>query len=1242
MHSFVRFFLDHKLVSILLLCGILLGGVAVSPFDWETGGIPRNPVPVDAIPDLGENQQIVFTSWSGRSPQDVEDQVTYPLTTALLGIPGVRTIRSSSLFGASNIYVIFEEGVDFYWSRSRILEKLNALPAGLLPEEVQPSLGPDATALGQVFWYSIEGQDSTGKTTGGWDLQELRTIQDFNVKLALGSTPGVAEVASIGGHVLEFHVDVDPVALERYDLTLQQVMSAIRSSNKEVGASTMEINRAEYFVRGLGYLKSTSDLASTVIKMQGQVPVRIADVAEVSTGPAARRGVLDRGGAEAVGGVVVARYGANPMEVINSVKEKIKLIAPGLPEKTLEDGRKSKLTIVPFYDRTGLIQETLGTLNETLSLELLITLIVVIVMVMNLRASLIISSVLPLSILGCFIAMRAAGVDANIVALSGIAIAIGTMVDIGVILTENILSHLAVKDAAKSAKEAIVAATAEVLPAVLTAVGTTVVSFLPVFTLMHAEGKLFRPLAFTKTFALISAVGVAMLLVPLIAHILYKSGLERQRGRTLLNVLAILLGIAGAMLQSSLWLWLIPAGLVGIVVPRLKLIKKTVREPLVALLFAGLAAVVLGLVWEPLGPAGAPWQQTLFTLVVVGSVLGGFYVFQRHYETLLTWCLRRKRTFMLLPLSLVVLGVFCWIGAAQLFGVSEDRVAHSKIWSALDDAFPGLSSEFMPSLDEGSFLLMPTSMPHAGMQENQEVLAQLDMAVSQIPEVTEVVGKLGRIESALDPAPISMYENIIHYAPEYAQDAHGKRIRFKVDSNGTFVRDQQNALIPDPNGAYFRNWRPHIQSPEDIWKEIQKVELPGVTAAPKLQPIETRLVMLQSGMRSPMGIKVNGPDLPTIEQFGLQLERILKGVKGVKRETVFAERMVGKPYLTVVPDRQLLAQYGLTLEQLNSVVQMAVGGMKASTFIAGRERYAIRVRYPREWRSAPDEIAAIQIPLPSGGRIALDQLASVDFVKGPQMIRSENTFLQGYVLFDRMGDFSENDVVHHAQSAIEGLIAQGKLRVPAGVSFEFAGNYQNQLRAEKRLRLVIPISLGIILLILYLQFGSVRVAAMIFSSVAVAFAGGFILLWLYSKPGFMDLELGTWHLREMFQIEPVHLSVAVWVGFLALFGIATDDGVVMGTYLNQEFIRQQPTSVAAIRSATLTAGSRRIRPCLMTTATTLLALFPILTSTGKGSDIMVPMAIPAVGGMTIALITLFVIPVLFCWQAELALKKHAS
>ncbi|MBR9977088.1 MAG: efflux RND transporter permease subunit [Bacteroidetes bacterium] len=1248
----IRFFLENRVVTFTLLVLLIGWGISTAPFAWETDLLPRDPVPVDAIPDIGENQQIVFTRWMGRSPRDVEDQVTYPLTTALLGIPGVKTIRSNSMFGFSSIYVIFDDDIEFYWSRSRILEKLASLPANTLPGGVQPQLGPDATALGQVYWYTIEGRDSEGKPVGGWDLHELRSVQDYYVKYALNSVEGVSEVASIGGHVREYHIDVDPDAMKTAQVTLQDIMTAVRNSNIDIGAKTLEVNRVEYFVRGLGYVRGIEDIEESVVKMRDNTPLRIRDVAHVSIGPATRRGALDKTGAEVVGGVVVARYGDNPLAVIDRVREKIADIEAGLPEKVLDDGRVSRLHIVPFYDRTQLIKETLGTLEEALTLEILITIIVIIVMVINLRASLLISLLLPVAVLMVFIGMKYTGVDANIVALSGIAIAIGTMVDMGIILTENILKHLDEAAPGEALMEIIARAATEVGSAIVTAVSTTIVSFLPVFALQAAEGKLFAPLAYTKTYALIASLIMALIFLPALAQLLYSIRL-RRRGKSAdarfsLDIayrVLLPLGIGIALLLFS-YVW---AGVTLLLLGLGNAARKFLASeedrwpqyiaPAVAVFSV---AWLLASEWMPLGVAQSLPVNLLFILLIIGVVLGSFRLLIHYYTPILLWCLAHRRTFIAVMFALLLWGVLVWQGMNGVFGGAANTLAgigldprSTRPWQNMEALFPGTGKEFMPALDEGAFLLMPTSMPHAGMEQNLDVVRRLDMAVAAIPEVEQVVGKLGRVESALDPAPISMYENVILYKPEYTVDEYGNRLRFRVDDQGRFMRDEDGRLIADAKGRYHRNWRDHIRSADDIWDEIVSVSnIPGMTSAPKLQPIQTRLVMLQTGMRAPMGVKVYGPDLATIEDFALRLEDELKQVPGVKTSAVFADRIVGKPYLHVVWDRSKLGRYGLTIAEAQQYLEAAVGGMTLSTTVEGRERYDMRVRYPRELRDDPAALKRILLPAAMGVQIPLGEVATLEYERGPQSIKSEDTFLVGYVIFDMEAGGAEVTVVERAQAHLRDLIDDGSLIVPAGISYAFAGNYENQVRAEKRLGIVIPVSLLIIFLILYLQFRSVPTTLFIFTAIAVAFAGGFILIWFYGQAWFLDFPLFGESLRVLFNINPVNLSVAVWVGFIALFGIATDDGVVMATYLDQSFKRNRPDTIDGIRAAVVEAGSRRVRPCLMTTGTTILALLPVLTSTGRGSDIMIPMAIPAVGGMTIAVFTLFVVPVLYSWWAE--------
>ncbi|MCJ7545091.1 MAG: efflux RND transporter permease subunit, partial [Phycisphaerae bacterium] len=916
----IRFCLTNKLVVVLLVAFVVFWGLRVAPFDWDLGPLPRAPVPTDAIPDIGENQQIVFTDWPGRSPQDVEDQITRNLSRAMAGVPHVKTIRSTSMFGFSTIFVIFDEGVDFYWSRSRLLEKLNSLPESTLPEGVRAMLGPDATGLGQIFWYTLEGRDPQGNPARGWDLEELRTIQDWDVRYALLAAAGVSEVASGGGFVREYQVDVDADAMRAYGVTLMEVFEAVKGSNIDVGAGTIELNRVEYTIRGVGFVKSPADIEGSVVAVRDNVPIRVAQVARVTLGPSPRRGALDRDGAEAVGGVVVARFGSNPLAVIKNVKAKIAEIAPSLPTKVVIDRAQisdeqvrrfaaehgfaaygdadqpnhqawlallrgtpreqwpawittSQVTVVPAYDRTGLIYETLGTLNDAIGQEILITAIVVVLMIANLRSSVLIGGMMPLAVLVCFIAMKTFGVDANIVALSGIVIAIGTIVDMGIVLCENVLRRLQEAPPDAPRLEVVHHAASEVGSAVLTAVATTVVGFLPVFAMTGAEGKLFRPLAFTKTFALIASIVIALTVIPPLAHAMFCWRISSRRTRA--GVYAVLAAAAAGLAGWGLWqgsgLMVASAVAAGAFVAygwlrhrvpeRLRKAAPLLANAAVVLL----VGVLLSSDWEPLGPQHGAVRNFLFVAMLVGGIMGLFGLFQHFYRAILSWCLAHKLAFLAIPSVVTVLGVFIWLGfprvmgwlprGAQAVGIDGQVVRSTTFWVGGSHIFPGLGREFMPPLDEGSYLWMPTTMAHASIGEVLDIVSRQDRAFAAIPEVESVLGKLGRMDSALDPAPISMIETIVNYRSEYVTDPAGRRVNFRYDPQGQelakdaegrlltapdgvnyyvrgqFARDGDGRLIADPRGRPFRQWRPSLEaklnpgraawagvrSPDDIW-----------------------------------------------------------------------------------------------------------------------------------------------------------------------------------------------------------------------------------------------------------------------------------------------------------------------------------------------------------------------------------------------------------------------------------------
>ena len=1101
---------------------VVVWGISTSPFNWHGGIIPRNPIPVDAIPDIGDNQQIVATEWMGRSPKDIQDQITYPLTTSLLGIPGVKSIRSSSMFGMSFIYIIFDDNIEFYWSRSRILEKLNSLPPGTLPEGVQPALGPDATALGQIYWYTLEGRDpATGKPTGGWNAEELRTIQDYYVKYSLSAAEGVSEVASAGGFVKEYQVELNPDAMRAFNVSVMDIMGAIKKSNLDIGAETMEINKVEYLIRGLGYIKDVSDLEKAVVTVRDGVPVRISDVAFVNIGPGTRRGGLDKEGVEAVGGVVIARYGSNPLEVINNVKDKIKEMAPGLPQKTLSDGTVSKITVVPFYDRTGLIKETIGTLETSLSHEILICIIVIIVLVLNLRASVVIASMLPIAVLSTFIIMRYTGIAANIVALSGIAIAIGVMVDVGVVFVESIIRYMEMPEnrgirKGKAMVNLIYKTVSEVSGAIATAMITTIVSFLPVFAMEAQEGKMFSPLAYTKTYALASAFVLGLILLPTLSYILFSVRIDSKRIRKVLNYILIAAGVLLSVLYSNIpALGLTAVGLNNLLAHRWK------KPGISNYINIGIALVVatyfLAEEWLPMGPQKGIIVNLLFVTGCIAIILALLWLLVIYYERILRWCLNNRWKFMLLPIATILCGILIWKRIGQ---------------------------EFMPSLNEGSFLLMPTSMPHTGIEQNLNYIEALDKRLAAIPEVETAIGKWGRVNSALDPAPAQMFENTINYRPEYILNEDGKRERFKVNRKGEYLLRNggtynpadgfrlipADSLIPDRKGDYFRQWRPEIKNTDDIWQQIVNVtHLPGLTSAPKLQPIEARLVMLSTGMRAPMGLKIYGPDLETIEQSGKAIEQALKDVPSVIPSSVFYDRAVGAPYLEIKLNRDNMARYGVNVEDLQEILSAAVGGMILTKTVEGRERFPVRLRYARELRDNPEALSMLLVPTATGAQIPLKELADIEYARGAQMIQSENTFLVGYVIFDKKQGKAEVDVVKEATKVIEGKIQNGELKLTKGVSYKFAGNYEQQERATARLMIVVPLALLIVLLVLYFQFKTLTASLIHFSGVFVAFAGGFILLWLYGQDWFMNFSLAGVNMRDLFQMHTINLSVAVWV-----------------------------------------------------------------------------------------------------------------
>ena len=1082
----------NKLISYCLKTPFIVFVIYICLIFWGVWALTN--IPIDAIPDIGEKQVIVYTDWPGRSAQDVEDQVTYPLSVAMRGVPGVKTIRASSAFGFSEVYLIFEDKVDYYWARSRVLEKLN-LASGKIPIGVMPVLGPDATGLGQIFWYTVEGE--------GYTPEELRTKQDWFIRYQLNSVKGVSEVASIGGFVKQYQIDLDPNKLLAYEVNLDDVLKAVKDSNIDVGAKVIESSGMEFIVRGLGFIKSVEDIENTVVKYYKNTPVYVKNVAAVQLGPEFRRGALDKEGKDVVGGVVVMRYGENAMQTIHRVKEKIKDIQKGLPPG---------VKIIPFYDRTELIHRTIGTLKEALVLEIIITMVVVVPFLAHIFAGFIICIALPFSVMIGFIAMYYFKIDSNIMSISGIAIAIGTLVDMGIIMTENCYRRLltergAIQSGLKTRLEVVFGAAEEIGSAVMTAILTTVVSFLPVFALTAQEGKLFHPLAWTKTLVLLSSVVIALTLTPVLCLYFLKGKLRQPEENILVK-----------KLQG-----------------RYEKVLRWVLAHRAAFLFI-------------------PWS------VFMGSLP------------------------FIIPRNIISLTVFLALGAITLFLILPKKFKSSLVliiivaiasgWFWLS---PRIGREFMPAFDEGTILFMPVMRPSVSLTEACRVMQTQDRIIKSFPEVEMVVGKLGRAETATDPAPIEMFETIITLKP--------KNLWRKGMTKDKLVREMNAAL--------------QIPGVSNIWT----------------QPIINRIDMLATGIRTSVGVKVFGPDLKGIEDIAQKVENIVRDIPGAV--DLYSEKIVGKPYIEFKIRRDQIARFGLSIREVQDVIEMAIGGENITTTVEGRERYPVRVRYARELRDNPESLKRVFVSTKEGAQIPITQLADIYFVTGPAMINSENGLLRAYVLMNVRG----RDMVGFVEEASK--IVKEKLKLPPGYFIEWSGQFENQVRSTRKIMVLLPISLLVNFLLIYMNFRSIPKSIFIFTAIPVTLSGGVWLLAVYNM------------------LKGFNFSVAVWVGFIALFGVAVDDGVLITTYLDDVF-RERKGKIKTkedIVEATVYAGLGRIRPAFLTTITTIVALLPIMFLKGTGSEIMQPMAIPSLGGMVIEMITWFIVPCLYSWREERRLAK---
>jgi Cu(I)/Ag(I) efflux system membrane protein CusA/SilA len=1100
--------IDFSLRSRFLILGLTLLIIAAGLYTVRTN-------PIDAIPDISEAQVIVFAEWPGRSPQEVEDQVTYPMAVNLQGLAGVKAVRASSAFGFSMVNVIFEDGTDLYFGRQRILERMNLIQ-GLMPKGVTPVLGPDASAVGQVFWYTLEGE--------GYDLGRLRALQDWFVCYQLNAVPGVAEVASIGGFVREYQIDLDPNKLTAYGVSLRDVMEAVERSNNNVGGKVIEQNGMEYVVRGVGLIEGAQDLSNIAVSAAGGVPVYLSSLGTVQLGAAFRRGALEKDGREVVGGVVTMRYGQSAPAIIARVKEKIAEIQRGLP---------AGVRIVPAYDRSALIGRAVGTLKRSLIEETLLVVLAHVLFLMHFRSVLIVSAPLPIAVLIAFILMRVFGITSNIMSLMGIAIAIGVLVDAGIVITENCFRQIEREGGTRPLIDSVRDAAKMIGRPIFFSMVIIILAFFPVFSLTGEEGRLFHPLAFTKTFAMIGATFLSVTLVPVLATFLIRGKVRPEEANPLMR----------------------------------------------------------------------------------GS--------RRLYEPALAWALRHKKATLLLAggaflLSLVLVGgagllltpvklPFVAAAAAGSGGAQQvaDRLSRGQQW--LDSHLAaGVGKEFMPPLDEGTLMFMPVTSNAISLTEAVEIMKKQDAVLRSFPEVASVLGKVGRVDSPLDPAPINMYETLV----ELKDSGH---------------------------------WRPGMTKDALIAEMTEKSQMPGVTTIWQ-QPIRNRIDMLATGIPTQVGVKIFGPDLALLERKAQEVAAAVRTVPGAV--DVYPEQILGTPYLEIAVNRDAVARYGATVGDVQEVIETAIGGMDLTTTIEGRNRFAVRVRYARELRDDLDAIRRVLVPvrspgglaaplpvagmapLPAGGmaQVPLAELATIRLRPGPSMISSENGLLRERVFLNVRGR-DVGSFVDEAKRVIE-----QKVPLPAGYYLQWSGQYENQVRARNRLLIVVPACFAIIFVLLWLTYRSAKEAAHVILAIPFALTGGNLLLWALHAAA---LHFG-W--RTEF-----HMSVAVWVGYIALFGTAVQTAVVMVVYLEEALERKMAAGELTregIREAAMEGAVLRLRPKLMTVSTVIAGLLPIMWSTATGSEVAKPIATPVLGGMVSSLVhVLIVTPVIWTMLKEWELRR---
>jgi Cu(I)/Ag(I) efflux system membrane protein CusA/SilA len=1122
--------------------------------------------PIDAIPDLSDVQVILYAEYPGQGPRVVEDQVTYPLTTAMMSVPFAKVVRGYSFFGYSFVYIIFEDGTDLYWARSRVLEYLNFV-AGKLPAGVTPTLGPDATGVGWVYEYVLKD------TLGTHDLQQLRSIQDWYLRYELLSVPGVAEVASIGGFVKQYQVEVDPNRLLAYDLSLEKVKHAIRRSNRDVGGRLVEMAETEFMVRGLGYITSIRDLEEVAVGVDARgTPILLKNIANVHLGPELRRGILEwNGEGEATGGIVIIRFGENALEVIKNIQEKLRALQKGLP---------AGVVIKEGYNRASLIERAIDTLKGKLVEELTVVALICLVFLLHFRSAFVAIFTLPVGILMSFIVMRLLGINANIMSLSGIAIAIGVMIDASVVLVENAHKHLNRDAGKKPHMEIILDSAKEVGPALFYSLLIITVSFLPVFSLQEQSGRLFKPLAYTKTFAMAASALLAVTIVPvLMTFFVRERTLSPETPKKRRRAIWIA-AVAGPPIL------VIAGGISGLKLPDWSLVAAVVVS-----LFALVCLVPQKIMAESRNP------------------LSRFFI--RFYRPVIRWVLKRPIITILVALAVL---------AASFYPLSR------------------LGSEFMPPLNEGSLLYMPTTLPGISITKARELLQQTDKIIQSFPEVRTTLGKIGRAETATDPAPLSMVETTITLWPRVVREKIPVARFFSKwpgwlkepltwiwpeTKEGKILHQWQKKKV----ARFFSHWPGWIKkplawmwpeeryvTPEELVRELDRaVRFPGVTNAWTM-PIKTRIDMLSTGIKTPVGIKVMGPDLQVLSDLGEKIEAVVGEIPGTL--SAYSERVTGGNYLDFRIRRRQIARYGLTVGDVQDTIVTAIGGKNVTFTVEGLERYPVNLRYSRELRDNIELLKRVLVTAPTGAHIPLGQLAVISVHKGPASIKTENARPNAWIYVDLKGV----DVGTYVKRAKK--IVSREVKLPTGYSMVWSGQYEYMEKARKTLNLIVPLTLIVILVLLYIHFKNFSEAFIVMASLPFALGGGIWLLYLLNY----------------------NLSVAVVVGFIALAGLAAETGVVMLVYLDESFGRRRRTggmeSRGDLRDAIMEGAVERVRPILMTTSTTLIGLLPIMWGAETGSQVMKRIAAPMVGGLiSSTVLTLMILPAVYVLWKGRKLKR---